>query len=361
MMTSGTHCSNKVTVFLDGKQIQDFGSNGVVPFNWVWDKPQRIRLDAGEHVLRIYPWEDGLSFDQILISPAPVRGNSVLRSNAPDLPHGERTLFVVHDLNTCLLDPRELPEINIWIRRTAALTGRARLTTALELPGETMTLISREFSLSDLSPLVPIPIDLSRVPIDTLPRRECLLRTVLRVNGTVTCNTTTVLLKPLQWDVLGMLPFMEPGAPFPADGWAVEGSYTIGEATCTWQAFRNEWYDHFGVMDFGLMFAGNFLHAPEQRTVYARTCFRLAKNGEYLLKVLADDQMTLWIDGEVVARKERIWPVTRGSQRVKVRLSGGSHRMQFRLNQKSGPWQAAVFIRSSDDQLVDMVGEKDDP
>jgi hypothetical protein len=358
MMTSGTHCSNQVTVFLDGTQIGNFGSNDLVPFNWVWNPPQRLTLASGEHTLRIYPWEDGLQFDQILLSPAPVEGSSILASTLDNRTHGKQTLFVIHDLLTCILGPQPLPALTVWLRRTAEATGTAHLSTEIELPGRNMTLLSRTFSLGTLKPLSAIPVDLSTVPVATLPRREYLLKTILRVDKRVVCITTTALLKPLRWRVLGMLPFMDGNVPFAADGWAEQNSYTLGTTTCTWAPFRNEWYDHFGVMDFGVMFANNSLHAPEQKTLYAQTHFRVPSSGVYLFKVLADDQMTLWLDGAVVAEKTLFWPVTRGALRVTARLSAGVHRLQFRLNQKTDRWQAGVQIRSVDDQIIALVGEE---
>ena len=97
-------------------------------------------------------------------------------------------------------------------------------------------------------------------------------------------------------------------------------------------------------------------HAPENSTVYARTTVRVAKSGDYKIKVMADDQMRLWIDGEDVFRIDDIPPVTRSARSFNYHLEAGEHRIRMRINQQEGPWQAFLRIRTADDDAADVVG-----
>lgn len=355
LMTSGTHCSNAVFAFVDGRELGYIGTHREPPFNWTWTRRRRMNLEAGEHELYIHPHEDGVRLDQFLVTREPVEGNAVLRANAAGQVRGAKSLFLIHDLDTCLLDGASLPQVNVWIRKTSRATGWARLVTTLDLPERTAEVLVREFSLQTARSLASIPVDLSGIPTTELPRREYLLQSALTADGKEVCSATTALLRPFQWRVLGMLPFIELEQSLPSDGWCEQEEVSFGNNTYEWQPFANKWYDHFGVMDFGLTFANNSLHAPVGRTVYAQTRFRVAEEGEYLLKVLGDDQMILWIDGEVVATNPYFKPVTRSGQRVKVHLSAGEHTMQYRLNQKEDRWQAAVFVRTADDEIASGV------
>ncbi|MEK7269891.1 MAG: PA14 domain-containing protein [Planctomycetota bacterium] len=359
MMATGTHCSNNLTLHMDGRSERAgvFGSNDIVPFRWTWDEPDWLRLDAGVHVLRVHPWEDGVSLDQIRIAKQPCEGDAVFEANAEALPAEGSGVFLVHDLDTAVLDSARVPEIGVWIRRVGESKGRARLRTTIDLPDGRRVLVDRTFDLSGAKPLARVPVVLSGIPIRDLPRREYLLKSVLIVDGTEAAAATTALQRPFAWEILGMLSFAPLEKRLPPDGWGKEGSYEIRGKTCAWKPFENRWLDHFGVLDFGLAFAGNSLFAPERKTVYARTRVRAPADGDYLLKVLADDQMNLWVDGNEILRKDELGPVTRTSRRIPVRLSAGTHRLQFRLNQDKDRWQGAVFVRNPDDSISDVRGE----
>ena len=49
-------------------------------------------------------------------------------------------------------------------------------------------------------------------------------------------------------------------------------------------------------------------------------------------------------------------PVTRSSKRMKYDLKAGEHKVQFRLNQSSGPWQGIVFFRTDKNQMSGIEG-----
>jgi hypothetical protein len=109
-------------------------------------------------------------------------------------------------------------------------------------------------------------------------------------------------------------------------------------------------------MDFGLAFSSNSLFAKPSSSVYATTEILVPRDDTYLLKVLGDDHLVLWLDGTVVATIDEERPVTRSALRQPVRLSAGRHRLLFRLNQFHGRWQASVRVRTKDDQASDVTG-----
>lgn len=382
MITTGTHCSNQLTLHMDGsdERAGAFGSNDIPPFRWTWDEPDRLRLSAGEHALRVYPWEDGVSVDQIRIGREPIEGDAVYEeaggdawqgrtpSEAPSAGRLAAPIYVVHEIDTAVLGDAGAPGAAVWIRKAGPAAGHARLRTTISHPGGERLLLSREFQMESIRPLVRIPIDLSAMARGDRPRREYLLKTDLAPADDVAegrtvlspawapVAATTVLIKPFAWEVLGMLPERDLDDRLPPDGWGGEGEYKLGKWLYSWRPFETRAFDPFGVLDFGLLFAKNSLHAPERRTVYARTRVHVPRSGEYLLKVLADDQMLLWIDEKLVLKKGDVAPVTRSSQRVPIRLEAGEHRIQFRLNQRSDRWQGAVFFRNPDDSLCDIRG-----
>ena len=116
--------------------------------------------------------------------------------------------------------------------------------------------------------------------------------------------------------------------------------------------------DHFGVLDFGLHTSGNSLHAPQQKTIYARTRIDVPPGGNWLFLLQSDDQMELWIDGKLACEfdEESFRPVTRSARRVKIPMLAGEHRLRMRVNQRDGRWQAALRICTKDDDIGNVVG-----
>jgi hypothetical protein len=191
---------------------------------------------------------------------------------------------------------------------------------------------------------------------ESLPRREYLVRCRLLVEGREVEEKTLALLRGYDWSVLGPLPFVEGAATGEPEGDArPRTSYLFGGRRFTWRAYEEAFTDHFGLMDFGRMFAeeaGDVEHA----SLYAYTEVRARDGGEYLLKAQGDDDLVVWINGsEVVAISEKGPPI-RTAREVPVRLKAGGNRVLFRLSQKSGQWQAAIRIRTPSDHLADVEG-----
>ena len=65
-------CGNSLLVSFDGGERMLFGDDGTVN-HWRWPPALKmtVELEAGEHVLEIIPREDGLKFDQIILTTDP--------------------------------------------------------------------------------------------------------------------------------------------------------------------------------------------------------------------------------------------------------------------------------------------------
>ena len=197
-----------------------------------------------------------------------------------------------------------------------------------------------------------VPLDFSGLDLDGLPMREYLLTAVLKLEDGTQTKSHVPLMKPFDWEVAGPKPFLSNSVPGPLDG----DKAPADDAYDTWQPFKDEAWDHFGVLDFGVQTSGNSANAPRNRTIYGRTLIEVPRAGRYLMKVQADDQMLLWINGELVYRHDYQRPVTRAAFAEPILLEAGVHRVRFRVNQFDGKWQASLRFRTEADTLSDIVG-----
>ena len=242
--TSGTHCSNVVSVFLDGRRLGNFGGHPkktdrkwpIEPFRWKWDCPQKIYLKKGKHDIRVYPWEDGVSIDQIMISKRPMEGNATIDGFTDNLPHGKKSVFLMHDLSTSVISKDKKPEIRVWIRRTRKLKGKkVNIRTVLELKDKSVTLAEAEYSPEEIPDLSSYKLDFSDVDIGKLPMREFLLKTTFTVDGKEQAFATTALIKPLEWRVQGPFPYWRTRETTKLDKWATEDVYKVGGKKYPWR------------------------------------------------------------------------------------------------------------------------------
>ena len=167
------------------------------------------------------------------------------------------------------------------------------------------------------------------------------------------------LVHPFEWQVTGALAYLTNDQPGPLDASQEPGA----DAAQRWRPFAETNYDHLAVLDFGLQTAGNSLHCPELRTIYARTAITVPKTDVYLFKMQSDDQMLLWIDGNVVYRHDLERLVTRSAKRLPIRLEKGAHSVRVRVNNaaktpklEGGRWQLALRIRTADDLISNVTG-----
>ena len=83
-------CGNSIDVALDSAEPFAVGNDGTYGA-WHWVRGGRMRLDAGQHVLRLLPREDGLAVDQILLTSASDHYPSGVLGDAAAPPQGGDT------------------------------------------------------------------------------------------------------------------------------------------------------------------------------------------------------------------------------------------------------------------------------
>ena len=109
-------------------------------------------------------------------------------------------------------------------------------------------------------------------------------------------------------------------------------------------------------MDLGRVYSGRTYSAMPNVTAYAYTEVMAATEGEYLLKGMGDDQLVVWINAERVFEITESGTIIRKALDRPVTLRQGLNRILYRINQKNGQWQAAIRIRTLEDQPADVIG-----
>ena len=360
-MAGARQCSNITHVSVDGSRYQ-VGKNRTKPFVWLWHRAAEVRLRKGTNTLSFMAHQDDVKVDQVVLTPvgsAPAdRGDRVFSgghrekvSLPGELPPATMSLSI----GTLVVAGGRDPEMAAYVHRNIPGRVDARVVFALDLPGRRGLACSRDVHLTGADELVKVRWRIE-LP-EPLPRREYLVRCRLLVEGREVEERTLVLLRGYDWWVLGPLPFMEVTATGEPEGDPRPRTrYPFGGRRFTWRAYAEAFTDHFGLMNFGRMFAEEVAGGVEHASLYAYTEVRAREGGEYLLKAQGDDDLVVWINGsEVVAISEKGPPI-RTAREVPVRLEAGRNRVLFRLSQKSGQWQAAIRIRTPADQIADVEG-----
>jgi hypothetical protein len=374
--TTGSHCSNSIAVGANqGGPCKTWhgysGYNGGsmsnrTPLRWVWTRTSGgpERLEAGDNYLHVFLHEDGVRLDQIALSRSGPGGGRPFAANL--VPSG-RTAFaseapspvdVMFDVDSLVMSADAPPRASVTLRKVRAAEGEAELRVVLEEAGPArgeLELGKATVALAELPELAFVPVDFRALDFAELPRREFLLRATLTLEGERLAECHVPLMHPFRWEVAGPGRYYANGTPAPLDG-------DKEKAGVKWTRLGVDKLDLFGVIDFGLQYGGNSLHAPQLKTAYARTRVTVPESGAYLLKIQSDDQMLLWIDGKLVYRHDTEAPVTRSVKRLELKLEAGERRVRMRVNQRAfteygdGRWQASLRFRTSDDELSDVRG-----
>jgi hypothetical protein len=367
MWTTDTHCSNNVYVAIDQDEAYGVSLGNVMPFRWLWTVADRgpVSLKAGDHYLYVFIHEDGLSFDQFMLSPAEVSGGEAFQANllpGKDTAWENRKGPPVHvsfDLKSMVVSPESPPQCNVVLRRLHPGAGTALLRVTLEaaaLGGRDWRVLERKLDFSHLPEVCFVPLSFEDLDLSKLDRREYLLRAELVSQDKTIASARVTLERPFDWEVSGMFNYMTNETPGPLDGTM---ELKPGDPHA-WVPLKESSMTHFGVLDFGLHTTGSTPNAPTQKTIYARTRIVVPKTDTYLFLIQSDDHMLLWVDGKLVysfanpAFSEL--PVTRSAKRAKVPLDAGEHELRMRVNQLGGPWQASVRIRTHYDDISGVVG-----
>jgi len=372
MWTTDTHCSNNLSVDFDQGGPGIGSMDNRTPFRWVWTEILTTeaakstggnprRLEKGDHFLHLFPWEDGIMVDQYILSPTPIAGAQHYK---PNLVPGRGTAWeknggppvhVSFDVGNAVISPSLPPDIRLFVRKLRSSSGTAsvkvRLKNAGKDGGEFVALDS-DLDLNTLPESGFLPLNFKALDLEKLPRREYELEATLTKDDKTIASASVVLMKPWVWEVFGPGKYMDNSASGPLDG---EKTPPAGDKRA-WTPFKDKCYDWFGVLDFGLQTSGNSKHAPADCTIYARTRVNVPRDANYRIKVMADDQMVLWMDGEEIFRIDDRLPVTRSARSFVYKITAGEHHFRMRINQTDGPWQAFMRIRTEDDDTTDVLG-----
>lgn len=383
LWSTDSHCSNNINVGLDrgglipGPDKLYYGRmvGSAVPFRWIWARVNGGAqfLAAGDHFLQVFPHEDGIQVDQFVLSPSPRLDYAAqeLPLQANCLP-GHGTAFAAaegapahlsFDVRSRVMSASLPADCRLVVRKLRPAAGAATVSVWLqeESTGRRVRteLMRSAVDLGTLPELGYFQLDMRRVDLPRLPRREYLLRAEISRDAAALAGCRLVMMHPLAWEVSDPLPYIDNSQPGPFDG----GRAAPTNPPPRWTALADSSWSPLGVIDFGLHTVGNSLHAPEWKTVYARTAIDVPEEGEYLLKLQSDDQMRLWLDGREAGRIDTKRPTTRNALRLPLRMARGRHEVLMRVNQQGetpklhgGWWQASLRFRTSDDRLCGITG-----
>jgi hypothetical protein len=387
MLATCSHCSNSINVGLDrgGLKLHSYdkeyygGFMGAhIPFRWMWATARigAVYLQAGDHYVHVFPHEDGLLVDQFMLWPAdrgagfpsseayaenlaPNRGTSFERADGPPQ-------HLSFELASMVIGEDSPAACSVVLRRLRPGQGAADLRVVLREAGEDgadLALGRYRLDMATLPELAFVPIDFSALDYARLPRREFLLEATLEGAGGPIASRHLPLMHPFLWEVSQDFPYLPNNQAGPLDGDAEPAGDTPA-----WRPFAYSNWTPLGVMDFGVLTAGNSLHAPEFRTIYVRTVISAPETADYMLKAQSDDQMLLWLDGRLVARIDTMQSVIRNSYRFRIRIEKGVHRVRMRVNQgaqvrklQGGYWQASLRFRTPEDDLSGVIGAPSTP
>jgi len=378
-----SHCSNSLNIGIDrgglkpGTVDKDYYGDFVgsrVPFRWNWSmvRSRSIYLTAGDHYIHVFPHEDGLHVDQFLLQPV---SNSRYWSRSKAFQANKKTnhgtafekkdgppVHLSFDMKSMVITKKMPLQAKLTIRRLRPSIQSATFKIILRAAGKHMADLDIgkfKVDLSHLPELCFIPLDFSGIDYDTLPRREYLLTAELVAGEKKLASTHIPVMHPFAWEISTNYKYYPNSLPGPLDG---HKEPEPGNKD-PWSLFADRSWTPLGVMDFGVHTVGNSLHAPEYRTIYVRTVIDVPKTAQYFLKAQSDDQMLLWIDGQLAGRIDTKRSVIRNVGRIRIQLKKGRHTVRMRVNQgpqtrklQGGYWQSSLRFRTSDDLLSNVTG-----
>ena len=358
-MAQRSHCSNITYIKINKLQRKRVGNNGSQPFTWRWHLVGIFKLNRGVNQLCFMTHQDGVRIDQVLFSPKKRTGlkhNSTFTggfrndfSQSKKLP----PLNFSFKVNTLNITEEEDPLVFIYVHKNISDPIEARLDIQLDLPGGRIRLDAHKISLKKELTRFPCRIDLPR----PLERKEYLLKATLFIDKKAIEERTLVLSHGYDWKILGPLPYMKTFAQGPIEkDETLKSEYIFHEKTFYWQQYDEKKTEQFCMMDFGLMFSERTYFAMNDVCLYAYTEVNAGKKGHYMMKIQADDNIVVWVNGKKTAWITEKGPPIRTAKEVKIILNKGKNRLLFRLNQKESQWQASIRIRTADDKVADVKG-----
>ncbi len=340
---------------------------------WHWLKGPAVRLKKGGNVLALSNREDGAFIDQIAFAsrgelaappagtlkptvipadpegPAynvffqlPVRqrfvwdgrtsessGELGSKVNLRGKPAG-REVFIAPGLHA---------DMAVWIRsntleeKTLTVMMNVPKHVAVQRPdadGKPFTV-----SVARGTPLSKIALRVSCT--DTLPRDTRAMRIHLLEDSKVVASESVHVTRPFDWALCGPLPAEAPGQP-DTSGVDTKAPWAGPVGGRAWvRPGPAEYLGPGGSVDV-LRVLGKGTHTS------ALACTRVsaAKDGEYELLVENDDQIVVWMDGNILYRNKKEGPAGRSRTLVKTALTKGTHTILLRIFQTERHWEFKV-------------------
>jgi hypothetical protein len=344
-------CSTRDYVLLNGKRIQ-VGKSGS-PFVWLWYYRGAHALKKGQLIFQIENKQDGNMIDQLVLSPKQLdlkvlnaeslvvksRGQSeVIQSDGTALP------FLSLSYDTRLITKGKMPVVDAWIYGNNEHTLQSKLKVTMDLPQEQRHEQTYEISLGAEKSLQRFHLPLKE--IDNPERREYLLRCGLYLDGKQVMEQTLVMSSPYDWLVSGPMKY-------------VKADYQTKMAAGpdeSWERFDPKFIDYLGVLDFGKRYYGNTYLTMSNKAIYAYTEIEAPFTGDYMAKAMHDDDAVLWINGKRVLIDREKGPAIRTPNEIIVQLKKGHNKIMMFINQEKKQWQASLFFRTPDYQVVPIKG-----
>ncbi len=363
IMARRAHCSNMLFLDLDnGRGVRRFvlGHNNATPFVWLWHHADhQIRLRAGWNTLHFRVYQDDVRIDQVLLlpreTPPPGFTDRTFRSPAPPAPPPDAppvTLSLRAESRVLL--PGNAPALTAFLHRNAPAPVASTLVVEQDLPDGGRRVRRYAVPPTDDAPLRAFPIPLHWP--EPLPARAFAVR--VRLDEDRAPQERAVVLEvPWDWSVLGPLDYIPANAALPPESDpAPRAGTTWGFPGAGWRRFEKTFHDHYGLMDFGRLFAGRTFHAPRMKALYAFTELHADRAGPYELRVMADDHIRIWVNGEPIGSITATGPPIRTARAFRIRLREGRNRILFRLNQREDQWMAGLRIRNPDGSPAEVRG-----
>lgn len=358
-MAQRSNCSNMTYLKINDYPRIAVGHNGSQPFAWRWHRVGRFLLKQKMNQLCFMTYQDGVRVDQVLLTPNSQTELDPNRTFTGGFTGATGKSLKIPPLNfsftsnTLNITEKKDPQVFIYVHKNIPGQVDAKLDIQLDLPGGRFRIDSHKIKLDKELTRFPCKINLPR----PLERKEYLLKASLFIDKKLIEERTLILCHGYDWQILGPLPYMQTLDQGPVEkDKKPKATYQFQGKTYHWQKYDEKNTEQFGLLDFGLMFSGRTYNAINDVCLYAYTEIDAAKKGIYLLKVQADDNIMVWINGKKAASITEKGPPIRTAIEEKISLNKGKNQILFRLNQHESQWQASIRIRTEDDQVADVRG-----
>ena len=360
ILPEATKCSNYPQASLDDDGIYaDLGHNDCVPYAWYtadWRGGARI-LSAGAHQLHLHFMQDGMTIAQFWLTPRGQRNSGVAV-----VPFDERPpLVLMLTRRSMAILANDTVDFGAWVENAGQLKGTAAIDAELDPGrGREHLKVHADVKLDPEHAIQEIPLSLT-LP-EKCPAREMRVTVTLSKpdEGFSVVRESTVV-KPFPALLLGPI-----ARPHDKDLSIIDAEYVPPKdedfrrdtppTESAWGRFPANAISYYGLYDLNRAFGGSSQDGIFFSRAYVAVKLDVPKDGRYLLKIMGDDVVKLWIDGRHLYSSERKGPPIRYPGVATAALTAGEHVMVMHVDQTTGWWQCGVHLRTEDDDVCDIEG-----